>query len=136
MEAEKARDEAEQHGYDVGMVETEETLRVEVPVVCQTYCAQTWDEALNGAGVEASSELRRLVTFITHQPYEPRTFLPFKVKQPLQLLTLLKKHSLKILFLPVSRSKQKNLKLPRKYPRIRLQRFHEMGQLPKVLNGP
>ena len=59
IEAEKARDEAEQHGYDVGVAETEETLRAEVPTVCRTYCAQTWDEALNRAGVEASSELRR-----------------------------------------------------------------------------
>ena len=60
MEAEKARDEAEQHGYDVGVAETKETLRAEVPAVCRTYCAQTWDEALNQAGVKASSELRRL----------------------------------------------------------------------------
>ena len=59
MEVEKARDEAEQHGYDVGVAETEETLRAEVPTVCRTYCAQTWNEALNRAGVEASSELRR-----------------------------------------------------------------------------
>ena len=28
-------------------------------MVCCIYCAQTWDEALNRAGVEASSELRR-----------------------------------------------------------------------------
>ena len=27
--------------------------------MCRTYCAQTWDEALNRARVEASSELRR-----------------------------------------------------------------------------
>ena len=59
MEAKKAWDEVEQHGYDVGVAETEETLRVEVPVVCRTYCAQTWEEALNRAGVQASSELRR-----------------------------------------------------------------------------
>ena len=45
-EAERAQDEARQHGYDVGVAETEETLRVEVPAVCQTYCAQTGDEAL------------------------------------------------------------------------------------------
>ena len=59
MEVEKAQDKAEQHGYDVGVAETEETLRAKVPAVCRTYCAQTWDEALNRAGVEASSELRR-----------------------------------------------------------------------------
>ena len=27
--------------------------------MCRAYCAQTWEEALNQAGVEASSELRR-----------------------------------------------------------------------------
>ena len=58
-EAEKEKDEAEQHGYDIGIVETEETLRAEVFTVCQAYCAQTWEEAFNRAGVDASSELRR-----------------------------------------------------------------------------
>ena len=59
VEAEKARDEAEQHGYDVGMAENEDTLRAQVPAICHTYCAQTQEEALNRARVEASSELRR-----------------------------------------------------------------------------
>ena len=58
-EAERARDEAEQHGYEVGVVETEDALRAEVPAVCRAYCAQTWEEALNRAGIDASSELRR-----------------------------------------------------------------------------
>ena len=56
IEAEKARDKAEQKGYKLGVAETEETLRAEVPAVCRIYYAQTWDEALNRAGVEASSE--------------------------------------------------------------------------------
>ena len=59
IETEKARDEAEQQGYDLGVAETEETLRAEVLTVCRIYCALTWDEALNRAGVEASSELRK-----------------------------------------------------------------------------
>ena len=46
-EAGKAKDEVEQNGYDIGVAETEDTLRAEVPVVCRTYCALTWDEALN-----------------------------------------------------------------------------------------
>ena len=58
-EAEKARDKAEQHGYDVGVAETEETLRAEVLAMCRTYWALTWGGALNRAGVEASSELRK-----------------------------------------------------------------------------
>ena len=59
LKAEKERDEAEQHGYDVGVVETEDTLRAEVPAICRAYCAQTWEEALNQAGVEVSSGLRK-----------------------------------------------------------------------------
>ena len=58
-EAERAKAEAEQKGYEIGVTETEETLRAEVPMVCRIYCAQTWNEALNRAGVEVSSELRR-----------------------------------------------------------------------------
>ena len=36
--AEKERDEVEQHGYDVGVAETEDALRDEVSVVCRAYC--------------------------------------------------------------------------------------------------
>ena len=36
---EKERDEAEQHCYDVGVAETEDALRAEVPTVCRAYCA-------------------------------------------------------------------------------------------------
>ena len=56
---EKERDKAEQHGYDVGVAETEDTLGAEVPAVCRAYCTQTWEEALNQVGIEASSELRK-----------------------------------------------------------------------------
>ena len=58
-EAEQATNDAEQKGYDFGVAETEENLRVEVPMVCCIYYAQTWNEALNRAGVEASSKLRK-----------------------------------------------------------------------------
>ena len=66
VEAEKAkakakmeRDEAEQHGYDVGVAETEDALTVEVPAVCRAYCTQTWEEVLNRVGIDASFELRK-----------------------------------------------------------------------------
>ena len=62
--AEKERDEADQHGYDVGVAETEDALRVEVPAVCRAYCTQTWEEALYRAGINASSELRKLENII------------------------------------------------------------------------
>ena len=58
-DAEKARDQVEQEGYDVWVTETEEALRAEVSRVCRAYCLQVWNEALNLAGVEASSTLRK-----------------------------------------------------------------------------
>ena len=57
--AEKERDMAEQHGYDVGVAETEDALRAEVLTVCHAYCTQTWEEAFNRAGIDAASELRK-----------------------------------------------------------------------------
>ena len=57
--AEKERDEVEQHSYDVGIAETEDALRAEVPAVCHAYCTQTWEEALNRAGIDTSSELKK-----------------------------------------------------------------------------
>ena len=57
--AEREKDEAEQHGYDVDVAKTKDALRAEVPAVCRAYCAQTWEEALNLAGIDASSELRK-----------------------------------------------------------------------------
>ena len=59
VKAEKERDKAGQYGYDVSVTETEDVLRAEVPAVCRAYYAQTWEEALNQAGVEALSELRK-----------------------------------------------------------------------------
>ena len=41
------------------MVETKDALRAEVLAICHSYYAQTWEEALNHAGIDASSELRR-----------------------------------------------------------------------------
>ena len=40
--------------------------------MCRTYCAQTWEEALNRAGVEPSSELRR----------PENTFFPSAIRVP------------------------------------------------------
>ena len=59
-QAEKLTEQAEQKGYELGIAETEKALRAEVPGVCRIFCARTWNEALNRAGVEASSELRKL----------------------------------------------------------------------------
>ena len=58
-QAKRERDETEQYGYDVGVAKTEDALKVEVPAICHAYCTQTWEEALNRAGIDASSELRK-----------------------------------------------------------------------------
>ena len=67
-DAEKAKDQAEQNGYDVGVIETEKALKAEVSGVCKAYCLQVWNEAFNLAGVEASSSLK-----IVENVYYPPT---------------------------------------------------------------
>ena len=64
--AEKARDQAKQDGYDMGIVEIEEALKVEVLGVYRADYLQVWNEALNLARVEASSELRRAENVYYH----------------------------------------------------------------------
>ena len=66
VEAKKAREQAKEtkeraelEAYEIGMVETETNLKAQVPGVCRLYCSQVWAEALNQAGVEASSEFRK-----------------------------------------------------------------------------
>lgn len=59
-EAEKAQKEVQQEGYEIGVVETEDALRAEVPGVCRIYCDQVWNEALNQVEIEDSSALRRV----------------------------------------------------------------------------
>ena len=56
-EAVKAKDATEQHGYEVGVAETEDSLKAEVSAMCRTYCALVWDEALNQGGVEVSTSV-------------------------------------------------------------------------------
>ena len=58
-EAKKAKDQAEQDGYNVGVAETEEAFRSEDTGVCRVYYLQVWNGALNQVGVKASSALRR-----------------------------------------------------------------------------
>ena len=58
-EAEKARDQAKQDKYNVGVAETEEALRAEVSEICRNFYLQVWNKAFNQAGVDASFALRR-----------------------------------------------------------------------------
>ena len=59
-EVESAKEKAEEEAYDLGVAETQATLKAQVPGVCRLYCSQVWNEALKQAGVEASSDLWRV----------------------------------------------------------------------------
>ena len=80
--------EAEQRGYEVGIVETEKALRAEVPEVCRIYCARTWSEALNHAGVEASSELRRPENVYYPEAICPSAPQPYQADAPSPVIIL------------------------------------------------
>ena len=85
VKVKKERDKAKQHGYDVDVTETKDALRAEVPAVCRAYYAQTWEEALNQAGVEASSGLRRpeSIIFLSALQIPKQTETTLLVPQPI-----------------------------------------------------
>ena len=56
-EAEAAKNTAEDDGYNMGVAETQATLKAQIPGVCRFYCSQVWEEVLKQAGVDASSDL-------------------------------------------------------------------------------
>ena len=56
-EAESSKEKAEEEAYAFGVVETQATLKAQVPRVCRLYCSQIWNKALKQVGVEASSNL-------------------------------------------------------------------------------
>ena len=54
-EAESSKKKAKEEAYDLGVAETQATLKAQVPRVCRLYYSQVWNEALKQAEVEASS---------------------------------------------------------------------------------
>ena len=52
-EAESSKEKAKDEAYDLGVAETQATLKAQVPRVCRFYCSQVWNKALKQAGVEA-----------------------------------------------------------------------------------
>ena len=55
--AESSKEKAEEEAYDLGVVETQATLKPQVHGVYRLYYSQVWNEALKQAGVEVSSDL-------------------------------------------------------------------------------
>ena len=58
--AQEAATVAETSAYEHGVLETEARLTVEVTVVCRKYYAETYNQALDQAGIPADSDLRRV----------------------------------------------------------------------------
>ena len=56
-EAECSKEKAEDEAYDLGEVETQATLKAQVPGVCRLYCSQVWNEALKQDEVEVLFDL-------------------------------------------------------------------------------
>ena len=50
-EAECSKKKAEEEAYDLGVAETQATLKAQVSGVCRLYCSQVWNEALKQACV-------------------------------------------------------------------------------------
>ena len=57
IEAECSKEKAEDEAYDLGVAETQATLKAQVPGVCKLYYSQVWNEALKQAEVEVSFDL-------------------------------------------------------------------------------
>ena len=57
---------AENLAYEQGVQETETRLTAEVTAVCRVYCAETYSQAFDRAGIPEDSDLRR-----TDQVYYP-----------------------------------------------------------------
>ena len=58
--AQEAATVAETSAYKRGVLETEARLTAEVTVVCREYCAETYYQALDRAGIPVDSDLRKV----------------------------------------------------------------------------
>ena len=70
--------------YKRGVEDTENRLAEEVVGVCREYCAETWIETLNIAGVPADSKLRKAekIFFPEHIREIPTDFPPTALPLP------------------------------------------------------
>ena len=118
-EAKRVKDEAEQHGYDVGVAGTEDALRAEVPAICRAYYAQIWEEALNRAGIDASSELRRSENIFLPPAIQAPVSASSQKEAALQSPSHPRMLSFRILPHPISISRSKNPKFHRAPPRTK-----------------
>ena len=83
-EAECSQEKVEEEAYNLGVAETQATLKAQVLGVCRLYCSQFWNKALKQVGVKASSNLWKVKHM--HYPSTIREDAPssFEVRDALE----------------------------------------------------
>ena len=74
--AQEAAKAAETLAYERGVLEMEARLTAEVTVVCKEYCAKTYNQALDRAGIPADSDLRRVDQVYYPEDLKENTIAP------------------------------------------------------------
>ena len=93
------------------MLEMETSLTVEVTAVCREYCAETYNQALDRAGIPTNSDLRRMDQLYyledlrenTMTPPPPAALLPTPPNEPLPV-----QKSSQDTKIPIGTEKEKN----------------------------
>ena len=67
---------AETSAYERGVLETETRLTAEVTAVCREYCAETYNQALDQAGIPADSDLRKVDQMYYPEDLRENTTVP------------------------------------------------------------
>ena len=80
MEAKSSKDKSKEEAYDLGVAETQATLKAQVPRVCGLYCSQVWNEALKQAGVEVSLDLWKVENVYYPLAIKETTFVSSKTE--------------------------------------------------------
>ena len=83
-EAKCSQEKAEEEAYNLGVAETQATLKAQVLGVRRLYCSQFWNKALKQVGVKASSDLWKVKH--VHYPSTIREDAPssFEVRDALE----------------------------------------------------
>ena len=74
--AQEATAAAETLAYEHGVLETETRLTAEVIAVCREYCAETYNQALDRAGIPVDSDLRRVDQVYYPEDLRENTIVP------------------------------------------------------------
>jgi len=94
-EAESSKEKAKEEAYDLGVAETQATLKAQVPKVCRLYCSQVWNEVLKQARLRLHPICGRWRMYTT---LRPSVKLPLPAPRLRLLLRRLRLLGLKLLW--------------------------------------